>query len=91
MNSLIKKQEMRCIKSPFSLLKDKKAEPILGVPYTKLSIGIPKESWTGEKRVAATPAVTAALAKKGFTVNVESGAGILANFRDAGTSKETFQ
>ena len=33
-------------------------------------------------RVAVTPAVTAALTKKGFTVNVEPGAGIEARFRN---------
>ena len=62
----------------------KASETILGVPYNTLSIGIPKETFLGERRIATTPVVTAALAKKGFTVNVESGAGVLANFRDAG-------
>lgn len=33
-------------------------------------------------RVAVTPAVTAALVKKGFTVNIEKGAGVSAKFRD---------
>lgn len=33
-------------------------------------------------RVALTPAVTSALVKKGFTVNVEQGAGFSAKFRD---------
>ena len=33
-------------------------------------------------RVAITPAVTATLAKKGFTVNIEPGAGIEARFRN---------
>lgn len=33
--------------------------------------------------VAVTPAVTATLVKKGFKVNVESGAGFDAKFRDA--------
>lgn len=34
-------------------------------------------------RVAITPVVTAALVKKGFTVNIEPGAGIEARFRNA--------
>lgn len=34
-------------------------------------------------RVAVTPAVTATLVKKGFTVNVESKAGFEAKFRDS--------
>jgi len=54
------------------------------VPYNTLAIGVPKESFTGERRVSVTPTVTAALVKKGFNINVESGAGALANFRDAG-------
>merc|ERR1712198_567424 len=47
-----------------------------------LTIGVPAETWTNEKRVACTPAVTAMLTKKGFTVNVQEGAGKLSNFRD---------
>lgn len=34
-------------------------------------------------RVALTPAVTTTLVKKGFTVNIEEGAGFQAKFRDA--------
>jgi len=51
-------------------------------------LGIPKESWHGERRVAITPQVAATLVKKGFNVNVESGAGIEANFKDAGVKKD---
>ncbi len=47
-----------------------------------MQIGIPKESAAGETRVAATPATVAALAKLGFTVLVESGAGLAADFSD---------
>merc|ERR1712112_555220 len=53
-----------------------------GIPYSKLNLGVPAETWTAEKRVACTPANTALLTKKGFTINVEEGAGRLANFRD---------
>jgi NAD/NADP transhydrogenase alpha subunit len=45
---------------------------------------VPKETLHGERRVAITPSVAASLIKKGFTVNVESGAGVEANFKDAG-------
>jgi len=55
---------------------------VVGTPYTKLTLGVPKETWSGERRVAISPAVTAALTKKGFSVNVESNAGALANFRN---------
>merc|ERR1712172_284703 len=58
------------------------AAPVAGTPYNKLSIGVPAETWTNEKRVACTPAVTAMLTKKGFTVNVQEGAGKLSSFRD---------
>merc|ERR1711953_711536 len=57
------------------------AAPV-GIPYSKLNIGVPAETWTNERRVACTPAVTALLTKKGFTVNVQEGAGKLSNFRD---------
>merc|ERR1712156_1093839 len=53
-----------------------------GIPYSKLNLGVPAETWTNEKRVACTPANTALLTKKGFTVNIQEGAGRLSNFRD---------
>ena len=45
-----------------------------------MRIGIPKESITGETRVAATPKTVEQLRKLGFEVGVESGAGELASF-----------
>jgi len=45
-------------------------------------IGVPKETAAGEKRVATVPEVVEKLIKLGFSVNVESGAGDLANFSD---------
>merc|ERR1712184_54212 len=53
-----------------------------GIPYSKLNLGVPAETWTDEKRVACTPANTALFTKKGFTVNIQEGAGRLSNFRD---------
>jgi NAD(P) transhydrogenase subunit alpha len=47
-----------------------------------LTIGIPKEIFAGEKRVATVPDVAVKLAKLGFAVVVESGAGEAANFTD---------
>merc|ERR1712172_102686 len=58
------------------------AAPVAGIPYSKLNLGVPAETWTNEKRVACTPANTALFTKKGFTVNVQEGAGRLSNFRD---------
>ena len=45
-------------------------------------IGVPKEEFAGEKRVATVPDVVEKLIKLGFKVSVESGAGEGANFSD---------
>ncbi len=45
-------------------------------------IGVPKETFPLEKRVATVPDVVEKLIKLGFTVAVESGAGDAANFSD---------
>jgi len=47
-----------------------------------LTIGVPREIFAGEKRVAAVPEVVEKLLKLGFAVGVESGAGSAANFGD---------
>ena len=47
-----------------------------------LTIGVPRETYAGEKRVAAVPEVVEKLIKLGFAVRVESGAGAAANFND---------
>ncbi|MDR0308394.1 MAG: Re/Si-specific NAD(P)(+) transhydrogenase subunit alpha [Coriobacteriales bacterium] len=46
-------------------------------------IGIPKESAAGERRVAGTPKTVSQLIKLGYTVTVESGAGLAASFPDS--------
>lgn len=51
-----------------------------GISYKNLTIGVPKETFLNEKRVAITPAVTQTLVKKGFKVIVEENAGVLAKF-----------
>jgi NAD(P) transhydrogenase subunit alpha len=45
-------------------------------------IGVPKESYPGERRVALIPAAQAALKKLGISLSVESGAGESAGFSD---------
>jgi H+-translocating NAD(P) transhydrogenase subunit alpha len=45
-------------------------------------IGVPKEIFPGEKRVATVPEVVPKLAKLGFNVIVQSGAGALASISD---------
>ena len=46
-------------------------------------IGVPKESFPGERRVALVPAVVPSLAKAGVEVTIEKGAGALAGYTDA--------
>jgi NAD(P) transhydrogenase subunit alpha len=46
-------------------------------------VGVPKESFPGERRVALVPAVIPSLVKAGFEVVVESGAGAGAGYPDA--------
>lgn len=55
-----------------------------GTPYKDVTIGVPKESHPGERRVALVPASVATLCKQGVRVVVESGAGAAATFTDAG-------
>jgi len=47
------------------------------------TIGVPRETFAGEKRVATVPDVVEKLVKLGFAVTVETGAGAAANFDDA--------
>ena len=46
-------------------------------------IGVPRETFAGEKRVATVPEGVEKLVKLGFKVQVQSGAGDAANFDDA--------
>jgi len=57
--------------------------PPKGVSYTNLTIGIPKENFLLEKRVAATPETVAKLIKPGFSVVIEKSAGSASHFSDA--------
>jgi NAD(P) transhydrogenase len=57
--------------------------PFSSGKYENLTIGIPKESYPGERRVAITPQNVALLLKKGFSrVLIERGAGVEAQFTD---------
>jgi len=47
-----------------------------------LTIGVPRETFAGEKRVATVPELVEKLIKLGFAVAVESGAGKAAHFDD---------
>ena len=46
-------------------------------------VGVPKEIYPGERRVALTPVVVPMLAKAGLEVVVEAGAGVAAGYPDA--------
>lgn len=48
-----------------------------------MMIGVPREIFPGERRVAMVPAVVPILAKAGFEVVVEAGAGVNAGFPDS--------
>ncbi|KAF2714321.1 NAD(P) transhydrogenase-like protein [Pleomassaria siparia CBS 279.74] len=57
--------------------------PFTAGPYATLTIGIPTESYPGERRVAISPANVQLLLKKGFSrVLIERGAGVEAQFTD---------
>uniref|UniRef100_A0AAX7VWQ7 proton-translocating NAD(P)(+) transhydrogenase n=1 Tax=Astatotilapia calliptera TaxID=8154 RepID=A0AAX7VWQ7_ASTCA len=56
--------------------------PSLGIPYKQLTVGVPKEIFQNERRVALSPAGVQALIKQGFNVVVESGAGECSKFGD---------
>lgn len=65
-----------------------------------LTIGVPRETYPGERRVALIPSALAALKKAGLGVLVESGAGVEAGFTDdeyvaagarLGTRQEVFR
>jgi NAD(P) transhydrogenase subunit alpha len=48
-----------------------------------LIIGVPKEIYPGERRVALVPAVLPTLTKAGFEVHIQAGAGIEAGYPDS--------
>ncbi|KAK3374204.1 NAD(P) transhydrogenase beta subunit-domain-containing protein [Lasiosphaeria ovina] len=57
-------------------------------PYAKLTVGVPRETYPGERRVALSPQNVALLLKKGFSkVIVERGAGSQADFLDEAYDK----
>ncbi|KKF93846.1 NAD(P) transhydrogenase mitochondrial [Ceratocystis platani] len=58
--------------------------PIALLGFGVLTVGVPTETYPGERRVAVAPANVAVLLKKGFAhVIVQSGAGALAGFPDS--------
>jgi|TARA_B110000037_G_scaffold222921_1_gene300503 alanine dehydrogenase len=70
--------------SPFSKEQLMPQAEMLEIKRKKgdLFIGVPKESYTQEKRVCLTPDAVAAITAHGHRVIVESGAGLGSNFSD---------
>jgi NAD(P) transhydrogenase len=65
------------------LNKDTSAKEVTSTPYSSLTIGIPRELFPNERRVALSPQSTSMLLKKGFSrVLVEKDAGKEAQFPD---------
>lgn len=66
-------------------LTDKSApeSTVTGVPYSQLTVGVPKEIHEGERRVALSPEAAKQFTKQGFKVVVEAGAGVGAKFLDS--------
>jgi NAD(P) transhydrogenase len=54
-----------------------------GIPYSDLVVGIPKERFPLEKRVAASPESVQRLVQHEFKVVIEEGAGALSYFSNA--------
>lgn len=59
-----------------------------GRAYETMTVGIPKESTKGERRVAMAPETCGKLVKAGFKVVVEKGAGIKSEYSDDDYVKE---
>lgn len=59
-----------------------------GKPVSETSIGVPIESFEGEKRVALSPEAVKRLKKDGFNINIQKGAGVQAGFLDQYYEKE---
>lgn len=84
----VQKLSVRCSRgfknAPRNFCQKAEEKAPLGTAYKNLTVGIPKERFANERRVAISPTAVTLLVKKGFTVNIEDGAGLEAKF----TNKE---
>ncbi|KAI1263608.1 NAD(P) transhydrogenase mitochondrial precursor [Xylariaceae sp. FL1019] len=63
-------------------------ESLPSIPYANLTVGVPRETFANERRVAISPQNVALLKKKGFgKVIIERGAGVGAEFHDEAYEK----
>ena len=67
----------------FSAAAPADGEKPKGVAYSEVTVGIPKETFPLEKRVAASPESVARLVKPGLSVVIEDGAGEQSFFSNA--------
>jgi len=75
---------MALARMPSRGFADEAAKPApAGTPYEKITLGVPRETFSGEKRVATTPKVVEKLTKLGMKCFIEKGAGEGANISDA--------
>ena len=80
-NKAIQKFHQSCFIKPLST---QATTPSSGIPYGDIKIGVPKETFPLEKRVAVSPANVKTFLKEGFgAVNVESDAGASSFFSNA--------
>ena len=82
LGSKVHKVNLQCngFRSSVVRYEEKVEETIRGIPYKDLVIGVPKEVFKNERRVAIVPATVKNLIKKGFSVTVEESAGVLSKF-----------
>ncbi|XP_052685519.1 NAD(P) transhydrogenase, mitochondrial-like [Crassostrea angulata] len=86
LGSSVQSLSLRCsrgLKNPARFFSQKaEQEAPKGIPYSKLTIGVPKEIFKNERRVAMSPATVTVLTKKGFNINIEESAGLEAKFKN---------
>jgi len=81
--SKVSKRDRRCFHVSYPAFDQAAPQDIPGKPYSALTIGVPREIFPNERRVALTPQNAALLRKKGFAqVLVERNAGTEAQFLD---------
>lgn len=78
----IKKVDNRIVSSTISKFCSDAAATPAGVPYSDLTVGVPRETFLNEKRVALSPQACSVLTGQGFNVVVEAGAGLESKFLD---------